>query len=666
MSTPVRPVTELPRSVPVGTARRTMRTVQRIRLHFVFGVLLLAFGALLGRLAFVQLVHGDEWRAKVLSQGGWVNVKPVRGGILDRQGRVFAYSRPVRHVIVDAGGRYVEKTKAFEYTIAPADLGRFSTTLSDVLDGVPSALEIRALIQGRRQKGDFSRSGWAEVTVRRGIDDPRIISRLDETKLEGMHVRYADRRDYPNGSWAGPVLGLALSSDASHADAGVDGVEKELDAILSGTSTRHRRATDGCGRFLAPKIVDPTGDGDGRAVWLTLDLVIQGYCEQALDAMCREWNLKDAVAIVMDPANGDILAMASRPIFDPSLGKDALGEFGMVRNHATQAQVEVGSTFKPFTVARALERGVVGVDEVFELPRTREFALKGKTDVIHDSHDGGDPHGAGTVVDVIAESNNPDVAEMAFRLGTEGIKQLVADLGLTAKFPLLGYGVRENAGYVYWDKIGMFGFLRCGFGHSLTQTPLRLISNFCAFARDDFRPVTPRLLLAIGGDALDEMPLGAPLLTDPRKKDAILRGLRACVTVGTASKTVSSPKYDIAGKTGTAQKPGRDNVQYYSCSFVGYAPADAPRLVCLVMALEPRAKLDPTKPEPQKPYGGAVAGPAVRSILERSLEEYLAVPPKNAAAPVTEPIRETGSTAAPDGVPVPAKPLSVRTAEQPR
>lgn len=658
MSSPVRPVTELPRSVPVGTARRTMRMVQRIRLHVVFGALLLAFGALVGRLVYVQLFHGNEWRALVAGQGGWVQVKPLRGAILDRQGRPLAYSRPVRHVIVDAGGRYVEKSKSFEYSVPSADLGRFSSTLSDVLDGTPSALEIRELIQGRRQKGEFSRSGWADATIRRGIDDPRIISRLDETKMDGLAVRFADRRDYPNGSWGGLVLGLALSSDASHADAGVEGVEKELDPILSGTSTRHRRATDGCGRYLAPKSVDPTGDGDGRTVWLTLDLVIQGYCEQALDAMCREWTMKGAVAIVMDPANGDILGMASRPNFDPSDGAEAMGKTGMPPNNATQAKVEVGSTFKPFTVARALDKGLVGVDEVFELPRTREFTIKGRTEVIHDSHDGGDPHGAGTVVDVIAESNNPDVAEMANRLGQSGMKQLIVDLGLESRFPLIGYGAREAVGYVPWDRVGSHDHLRWGFGHSVAQTPLRLVSNFCAFAREDFRPVTPRLLLAIGGEALDEMPLGAPLLTDARKKDAIRRGLAACVTIGTASKTVLSPKYDIAGKTGTAQKIGRDNLEYYSCSFVGFAPARAPRLVCLVMALEPRAKGD------AKPYGGAVAGPAVRSILERSLEEYLAVPTNNAPAADAGPARETGALPAADrageGVPAVAAPLSVR------
>lgn len=621
MSAQARPVTELPRTVPVGAARRTMRTVQRIRLHVIFGLLLLAFGALVGRLVKVQLVEGGTWRALVAGQGRWEHVKPLRGAILDRQGRPLAYSRPVRHVLAEAGGRYNERTKAFEYAIA--DLGRYAATLSDVLDGAPTAGELRNLIQARRQRGDFSRNGSAIVTIRRGIDDPRVISRLDETKMDGLRVDFADRRDYPNGSWGGLVLGIARSTDAFRADEGVEGIEAELDPILSGTSVRRRIATDGRGRYIAPKSVDPTGDGDGRTVWLTLDLVVQGYCEQALDAMCYEWKLDQAVAIVLDPATGDILGMAARPTFDPSRGLQ-----GMPTNLATQGRVEVGSTFKPFTAARALDRGLVGVDEVFELPRTRDFTIAGRTDTIHDSHDGGVPHGAGTVVDSLAQSNNPDHAEMAYRLGVEGMKQLIADLGIEATFPLLGYGKKEARGYVDWKRRGTHDHLRYGFGHGIAQTPLRLAANFCAFARDDFRPVTPRFVLAIGGDALPEMPLGAPLLSDPRKQDAIRRGLRACVTEGTAAKTVRSPKYAIAGKTGTAKKPGANGDAYYSCSFVGYAPADAPRLVCLVMAVEPRAKADGSKP-----YGGAVAGPAVRAILERLLGEYMAVTADDAAHP---------------------------------
>jgi cell division protein FtsI/penicillin-binding protein 2 len=382
---------------------------------------------------------------------------------------------------------------------------------------------------------------------------------------------------------------------------------------------------DGRGRrFVTPKAIDPREDADGRTVWLSIDLVIQGRCEQALDRLMAEWGPMGAVAIVLDPANGDVLAMAQRPGFDPSATNQVAG-----RNLATQWTTEVGSTFKPVTASRALALGLVGLEETFSLPRERTFTAGRAFDTIRDSHDGGERVEGGTLVEVLAQSNNPDSAELAWRIGQDGMRRLITDLAIEKPFPLIGYG-REAQGWVRWKRFGAFDHLRLGFGHSMAMTPLRLASIFCAFARDDFAPVTPRLVLAVGGEAVPDLATGPALVTDPAHRDLLRRALRAVVTDGTGKKAVLSEKYEIAGKTGTAKKPdafGRD--AYFSASFLGYAPADRPRLVCLVMAQEPRSKADGSKP-----YGGAVAGPAVRYVLERTLEEYLGVPTKTATAAV--------------------------------
>ncbi len=145
MSAPARPVTELPRTIPVGVARRTMHTVQRVRLHVVFGILLLAFGALVGRLVHVQLVRGDTWRALVAEQGKWVQVKPLRGAILDRQragARVLAPRAPRAR----RRRRTLERAAQGVRVLAIADVARFALTLSDVLDGLPTAYEIRTAV----------------------------------------------------------------------------------------------------------------------------------------------------------------------------------------------------------------------------------------------------------------------------------------------------------------------------------------------------------------------------------------------------------------------------------------------------------------------------------------------------------------------------------------
>lgn len=643
MSQPARPVTELPRSVPVGLARTTLRAVQRVRTSVVFGLVLLLFAALLARLVKLQLLGGPAFRGMVSLQGSDDRVAPLRGAILDRESRSLALSRPVRTVFVEAGGVIHPRNDTLVLTIE--DVGRFAMTLSELLEGVPTAKEIREAIQKRRE-APFSRKGSAMIPVRRAIDDPRIVERLDEAKvrLKGLVVKHADRRDYPNGSWGGHVLGVARAPDADRPPEGVLGVELGLEPWLCGRTISRRVARDGRGRaFVAPRAVDAREDADGRTAWLTLDLVVQGFCEQALDRLMDEWHPQGAVALVLDPQTGDVLASAQRPGFDPTASDAVPGT-----DLALQWRTEVGSTFKPVTAARALDAGLVGPEEVFELPRSREFRVGRTVTTVRDAHEG-EAVGAGTVVAVLAHSNNPDAAEWARRLGAAGMQALLADLGVEKPLPALGMPKgHEAVGRVPWDRLGEADHLRWGFGHGFSMTPLRLAATFCAFARDDFRVVTPRLVLAVGGDSVPEMPLGPCLARAPAHRAALRAGLRACVTEGTGKRTVDSPRFAIAGKTGTAKKPVRDG-EYYSCSFVGYAPADAPRVVVLVMAQEPRAKADGAKP-----YGGAVAGPAVRYIVERTLGDYLGLVPADAP-------RETagaGAAAGPAPTPPAVVPLS--------
>jgi cell division protein FtsI/penicillin-binding protein 2 len=546
----------------------------------------------------------------------------------------------VRHVLVEAGGVVIQKTGVLDLAID--DVGLFAATLSDLLEGKPSSMELREMILKRRRDGAFSRSGALQIVVRKGIDDPRIVARLDDarTRLPGLIVRHADRRDYPNGSWGGHLLGVARSRDAYEAPRGLDGLEAGLDQFLCGSTVKVTVPVDGRGRrFVTPRSIDAREDADGRTAWLALDLVVQSFCEQALDDLVRAWPVTGAVAIVMDPATGDVLGMAQRPGFDPSAAEDVAGQ-----NLATQWQAEVGSTFKPVTVARALDLGLVGPQERFELPRSREFTVGRSSTTVRDAHEG-ETTGPGTVVEVIAHSNNPDTADCAWRIGSEGMKRLLKDVEVEDRLPLLGLKDREGVGYVRWDRVGATDHLRWGFGHGFTMTPMRLASVFCAFARDDFRPVVPRLVLAVGGEVVPDLPLGPCLVRDPAKQAVIRRALRAVVTDGTGKRAVESPKFSIAGKTGTAKKPVGEGA-YYSCSFVGYAPAERPRLLCLVMAQEPRAKADGSKP-----YGGAVAGPAVRYILEKSLQDYLGATPNDEPPASASTGPATVSTPTPDAPP---------------
>jgi cell division protein FtsI/penicillin-binding protein 2 len=330
----------------------------------------------------------------------------------------------------------------------------------------------------------------------------------------------------------------------------------------------------------------------------------------------------------MDPSNGDVLAMAQRPSFDASVrGKQA------PLNHATQGAVEVGSTFKPLTASLALATGVTTAEEVFELPTQRTFKVGRTTRTIRDAHEG-EAGGEGTIGTAIAKSNNPVFAELARRIGPERFAAFLGAVGIEKRLPLVGLPRRaEWVGFTPDPrKLGEADHLDWGFGHSFAMTPMRLAATYCAFARDDGRPVTPRLFLAVGGEAVPDLALRAPIVSSARDLATVRRGLEAVVTEGTGATSVLSSRIDIAGKTGTAKKPAIFGPNaYYSCSFAGYAPTDRPRLVCLVMAIEPVPRADGARP-----YGGAVAGPWVREILEKSLCDYMGLPSKRPAAPVAQ------------------------------
>ena len=630
---PARPVTEPPRNVPVGLARKTAAAVRRLRANFVFGAILVLFGALVGKCLKLQVVDGAVFRDVVRGQTTRLPGTQLRGAITDVHGRTLAVSRPVRNARVQAGYVVDARDPSIGHWVI-SDVLRFSGAVSDLFDGRPTAAELRTRILTAREAPDLHTrrpQGVADLPVRTNVDDPQLVSRLDEASVKGLVVEWGDRRDYPNGGWGGHLVGRARAEGPGRPLVGVEGVEAALDASLSGAGqeTVRRVQVDGRGRPFVPRAIGEA-DGRGLPVRLAMDVVVQGFCEQALDALQAEWKPQACVAIVLDPATGDVLASAVRPGYDPGVE----GALQSANWAVYRRGVEVGSTFKPFTVCRALTLGVVGRDERLDMPHERTFVVGKVSRTIHDAHDAGDlAETGGTVRDLIAQSSNTGTAELSNRMGGPAMRRLFDDLDLEKPTGALGFPAGREGRGAYPKEgdarpWGATDHLVAGFGHLATVTPLRLACSFAAFAREDFRPVRPRLVRSVGGD---EVPAGDPyetLCPDARDRAAVREGLRRVVTEGTAAKVFAGCPYAVAGKTGTAKKPdvfGPD--RYYSASFAGFAPADSPRIVVLVMAIEPR--LRPS--DGAKPYGAAVAGPAVRRIVERTLGEYMALPPSTPA-----------------------------------
>lgn len=603
---PGRPaVARLPRHVPVGPMRRTLEAVRIVRANFVFGALLLLLALLLGRFAQLQLVNGAAYRAQAdARRAGAVTVSGVRGRIVDVNGQLLATSSFGREVAVDPDPRVLTEAQIDDLAL------RLSVILDD--DDPPQVLRerlLRARAEQHEQDGPFGlrwvRTGSRHVVLRGYVDEPRVVAALDAAsagpeRLRGLKVRSVERRSYPNGSYAAHVLGLPPVQGG-----GGEGLEQLLDVHLEAQQARAEVTRDGRARWLASTALFDRDLLAGREVRVSLDIVIQHHLEVALDALCREWSPSYTVGVVLDPRTGAVLALANRPTFDPN--PDARPD-QLPGNLAVCHLFEPGSVIKPFTVAWALESGFPP-DSIVPMPQSRMFP--GDRAPITDSHEVGD----GDLVRLLGESSNTGAAHLSDWLGAQRMLGLMAWLGLSKPTGIeLPY---ERAWKRAWDVTGRplarSDQLRMAFGYAIGVTPVRLAAAYTAFARDDARPVMPTLRPQSGV----EPRLGEPLCS-PAHLAHVRQGLAACVDTGTARKAFAEATYRAAGKTGTAIIDAR---QRHVCSFAGYAPREAPRLLVLVMAVTQRSR---------DGSGGKVAAPAACHVLERSLP-YLGVAPDRAA-----------------------------------
>jgi cell division protein FtsI/penicillin-binding protein 2 len=596
-----RPPVLPPRNVPVGQLRRTLEAVRVVRLNFVFGVLFLLLALLMARFAQLQIVHGATYRAQAdQRQAGRVTAVGVRGRIVDVHGRLLATSSFGREVAVDPDPR----------VLPDAALGAFCARLAGILDDdqPPELLgdRLRAARAVEREVDGpmglrWKRRGSRHVVVRAYVDEPRVVTALDEAaagpnRLPGLKVRSVERRAYPNGPHAAHVLGLPPRGDA---DGGGEGVEALLDERLEGSRASARVGRDGKARWLAHGALFDRTLLAGGEVRLTLDVVVQHHLEAALDLLVKDWTPTLALGIVLDPRTGEVLALANRPTFDPN--PEHRRE--VTENLAVSRLFEPGSVLKPFTIAWALAHGFPA-DTVIPMPQEHRF--EGDIAPIRDSHAIGD----GDVVHLLAHSSSVGTAWVSDWLGPAAMPAVLdwleVDLPTDVELPHEQVWTRKPRTVCRSDQ------LRMAYGYSLRMTPIRLAASFAAFAREDARAVRPTL---VPGAAASAAP-GAPLCR-PEDLALVRRGLEGCVDVGTAREAFAGSPWRPAGKTGTAIIDGRTR---HVCSFVGYVPRRDPRLLVLVMAVTLRS---------QEGGGGKVAAPAVRRFLERALP-YLGVPPDGA------------------------------------
>jgi cell division protein FtsI (penicillin-binding protein 3) len=544
---------------------------RRIRLLLVvFGV---AFGCVLARAAWLQAVRSPALGELAAVQQRANVTKPAgRGTIYDRGGVPLALGRQAMTVYADPG-RVQEPERVAD--AAEAALGIDSDAL------------LRAISDPSRRFVYIARQA-----------DPDRVAELGRKEFPGVGFYPEELRVYPQNTIGSHVLGYAGIDNR-----GLAGVEKQLDPILSGRPGNETIVRDPSGRLI--DVVDGDDARQGSDVYLTIDHVLQSHTETVLGRVVSKWDAQSATAIVLDVQTGGILAMANAPEFDAN-------EFASVpthwsRNRAVTDTFEPGSTFKVVTVSAALAERLVGPQTTFTLPPS----IKLYDRVIHE--DGRDETETMSVAQILSRSSNVGSVKLAQALGPERLDSWIRRFGFGRRTGIEFPG--ETRGIVLPRKEWSGATIgNVPIGQGIAVTPVQMAAAYGALANGGLW-VQPHLVRRVG----DDEPL------QPRRRrivpesvaEHVLRMLRGVVREGSGYRA-AVPGYQVAGKTGTAEKP--DEKGYgtgkYVASFVGIVPVTAPRLAILVLVDEPQGQY----------YGGFVAAPAFRELARFALQ-YLEIPP---------------------------------------
>jgi len=574
-----------------------------VRIGLLAALFAAGFAAVAARVFNLQVIDRDGLVGDMIEQyRRQLVLKPRRGPIADRAGVILAGSADARSVFAD-----------------PAVLAR-EDGAGTGLRKVAQALGLDpAAVRKRLQKG--SRFVWLARRV--SPQEAAAVERIaKDARLRGVALVQETRRYYPRVELASTLLGF-VGDDGN----GLEGIELALDDVLSGSPARVPSLRDGAGRTVLAGTPSAGRDREGARVELTLDQGLQLAAERALGRAVTGSRALSGAAIALDPRTGEILAMASWPAFNPNAPRRG----AEMRNRAVTDSFEPGSTMKTFAIAGALDRGAVKPLDPIDCGNG---SLAIGVHVIHDH----DAFGWVGPSKVLAASSNIGAARIGARLGKQGLHET-----------LLAFGFGEKSGLGLPGEVrGQVPFPRSdiavatqSFGQGLTATALQVTNAMAAIANGGvlMRPtVVRRIVDPATGEVLEEA------------RPEVVRRAVSAETAATVSRWLVGVIEDergtgkrarlegwrAAGKTGTAQKAdavsgGYSADRHYS-SFVGFAPADAPRIVIGVFVDEPKGEI----------FGGEVAAPAFREVAEYAMK-MLGVPPTAgavAAAPPPPPADE--------------------------
>jgi cell division protein FtsI (penicillin-binding protein 3) len=545
-----------------------MKLVER-RIGLLFALFLLLLGAATARAAWLGTVKSDSLGERAVQQQVEdLEVPAPRGTILDRHGVDLAVSE--------------DAVTVFAHPFLIEDPARVAARLAPLVSRTEGEL---------LKKLSDRDAGF--VYLRRKMD-AALGQKIEDIGIEGIDTVIEPKRSYPQGHLAAQVLGMVGTDND-----GLSGLEYARDEALAGEDGHRRLVKDALGEPVSMVETDPAEPGEDLR--LTLDSAIQERVEAVLSEVGQTYTPAGATALVMDPRTGAVLALANWPRVDAN---DVAGSPAYAsQNRAIQFNYEPGSTFKAFTIAGALEDGLIEPDTPFQVPPTIQVADR----VIGEAHDGGG--GTFTTADILARSSNVGTVMIGLELGEERFDHWVRRFGFSkptgVDLPGENQGIVLDVSDYSGSSIGNMPI-----GQGISVTPIQMASAFTAIANGGIK----RRPYIVAGDR----GRGKRVLSR-RTADRVSRMLEGVLAAGGTAAEASVEGYTLAGKTGTAEKAenGTYSKTDFVASFIGYAPARDPELLVSVMVDEPRGDI----------YGGTVAAPAFERIMEFALP-YLKIPPQ--------------------------------------
>jgi len=569
----------------------------RVRIRLIGFCFILAFGFIVARAFQLQVVGQDLWAEKAVRQHQkTIALTPQRGTIFDRNGESMAVS-------VEVDSVYIEPNKV-------SATSRTAKALAEVLSMKRSV--VKAKLQAKKSFIWLKR----QVTPR----ESELIRALD---IEGVRFIKEHRRYYPNSEIGAQVIGFTGLDPK-----GLEGLELEYDNLMLGRGGYLVMGRDALGRGLLNSSDDQIQAGEkGRDLYMTLDKNLQYIAEKELARAVSESNAKSGTAVVLDPRTGEVLAMSSQPDYNPNaFFKHRPGDW---RNRALCDSFEPGSTIKVFLMAAALNEGVINRRQKINC-ENGSIEVSGK--IVHDHR----PYSLLTPSEIIKFSSNIGAYKIGRALDRNRYYNYLRDFGFGQKTEIGLPG--EVSGLIHqptrWFDVDLAAI---SFGQGLTVTPLQLATATAAIANGGYLMapyVVEKIVDSYGQVTMKQQPRIRRKVISSEVADQVRDMMVRVTEKGGTGMLGAVPGYRVAGKTGTAQKvdpvTGGYSVDKSVSSFVGFVPADDPRLVILVLIDEPQGKA----------YGGLVAAPVFSRIANQSLRYLKVMPTEKATVPVLNTIAD--------------------------